>query len=244
METFRTVIMAAGKGTRMESDLPKVAHKLNNKPMVTHVVEASNKAGADNNIIIVGYKKDVVKDCLSDHAVSFAVQEEQLGTGHAVMMAKEDLKDYVGTVIVLSGDVPLIKAETIKNIIHARIENGAEAVVATAILDDAKSYGRIIRNDADEIIKIVEAKDASEAELAVNEINSGIYAFDCEKLIDALDRIDSNNNQNEYYLTDTIKIITDDGGKVAPFVIEDLNEITGVNTVAELKELEKLAKWE
>lgn len=242
METFRTVIMAAGKGTRMESDLPKVAHKLNGKPMVSYVVEASNKAGADKNIIIVGYKKEIVKDCLADYSVGFAVQEEQLGTGHAVMMAKEDLKDYNGTVIVLSGDVPLIKAETIKSIISSRVENNADAVVATAILDDAKSYGRIIRNDKNEIIKIVEAKDASEQELKVCEINSGIYAFDCAKLINALDRIDSNNNQNEYYLTDTIKIITDDGGKVSPFVIDELSEITGVNTVAELKELEKLVK--
>jgi len=242
MEIFRTIIMAAGKGTRMESDLPKVAHKLNNKPMVNYVVEASNNAGADTNIIIVGYKKDIVKNCLSNYSVSFAVQEEQLGTGHAVMMAKKDLENYTGTVIILSGDVPLIKAETIKNIINHRIKKNADAVVATAILDDAKSYGRIIRDDNDTIIKIVEAKDASKEELNVCEINSGIYAFDSKKLISALDKIDNNNNQNEYYLTDTIKIITDEGGKVTPFIINDINEITGINTVKELKELEKLAK--
>ncbi len=240
MRQFKTIIMAAGKGTRMKSDLPKVIHKLNMKPMVQYVVDSANQAGSSKNYLVVGYKKEMVMNEISNSNCDFSIQEEQLGTGHAVMMAENQLHDYDGAVVILSGDVPLIKANTIEKMVDYYADCQGQAVVATIKLEDPKSYGRIVRNNRGQVVKIVEAKDASKDELNINEINTGIYVFDSKALFKALNAIEPNNKQKEYYLTDTVEILLKNKQSVYAYVIDNAVEVQGVNTIEELNSLEKL----
>lgn len=238
MENFSTIILAAGKGTRMKSDLPKVLHEINGKPLVQYVVESANMAGSSKNYIIVGYKKELVIEKISDSNSKFVVQEEQFGTGHAVMMAEEQLKNYDGAVIILSGDVPMITSKTVKNIVAFYYKSGYDAVVATVELENPGTYGRVLKNSDGSFVAIREARDATERELQVKEINTGIYCFNCKKLFEALKEIKPANNQKEYYLTDTIEILISKGCKTGVFKMENQVEAVGVNTIDELKELE------
>ncbi len=238
MNNLKAVILAAGKGTRMESILPKVLHEVNGEPMVEYSINAALEAGADDIIVIIGYKGDLVEEAIKED-VSFVEQKEQLGTGHAVMCAK-DLIGTTGDTLILCGDTPLITGETLKKLyeFHKRESNGV--TVLSASIDDPTGYGRIIRDAQGVFQKITEHKDCTEEELKVNEINSGMYIFNNEALSASLGRLDNNNSQGEYYLTDTIQIIKKAGLKVNAMVIDDINEIMGVNTKAQLAEAEKI----
>lgn len=236
---FTSVILAAGMGTRMKSKMPKVLHKVCGKPLSKWVIDASKAAGADKVCAVVGHKAETVKEILGD-VCEFALQAEQKGTGHAVMQAIDVIKNSKGEVVILNGDTPLITAETINKAIEYHKNNGNQATVITAILDDATGYGRIIRDNDGSVLKIVEQKDASEEEKKINEVNSGMYVFDAQSLVYALDKITPNNAQGEYYLTDTLEILLSAGKKIGGYAISDNDEIRGINDRVQLNEAEKI----
>lgn len=236
---FTSVILAAGMGTRMKSKMPKVLHKVCGKPLSKWVIDASKAAGADKVCALVGHKAETVKEVLGD-VCEFALQAEQKGTGHAVMQAIDVIKNSKGEVVILNGDTPLITAETINKAIEYHKNNGNQATVITAILDDATGYGRIVRDNDGSVLKIVEQKDASEEEKKINEVNSGMYVFDAQSLVYALDKITPNNAQGEYYLTDTLEILLSAGKKIGGYAISDNDEIRGINDRVQLNEAEKI----
>ena len=236
---FTSVILAAGMGTRMKSKMPKVLHKVCGKPLSMWVIDASKAAGADKVCAVVGHKAETVKEVLGD-VCEFALQAEQKGTGHAVMQAIDVIKNSKGEVVILNGDTPLITAETINKAIEYHKNNGNQATVITAILDDATGYGRIVRDNDGSVLKIVEQKDASEEEKKINEVNSGMYVFDAQSLVYALDKITPNNAQGEYYLTDTLEILLSAGKKIGGYAISDNDEIRGINDRVQLNEAEKI----
>ena len=236
---FTSVILAAGMGTRMKSKMPKVLHKVCGKPRSKWVIDASKAAGADKVCAVVGHKAETVKEVLGD-VCEFALQAEQKGTGHAVMQAIDVIKNSKGEVVILNGDTPLITAETINKAIEYHKNNGNQATVITAILDDATGYGRIVRDNDGSVLKIVEQKDASEEEKKINEVNSGMYVFDAQSLVYALDKITPNNAQGEYYLTDTLEILLSAGKKIGGYAISDNDEIRGINDRVQLNEAEKI----
>ena len=240
MAKLKAVILAAGKGTRMKSDLPKVIHKCNGKTMVHYVIKAAKDADVDDVCVIVGYKANEVKASMID-VVEYAQQDEQLGTGHAVKCAK----NFIGTdgdTIVLCGDTPLITGETLKALVDEHRKRANGVTVLSAILDDATGYGRIIRDEAGEFQCIVEHKDATEEELKVKEVNSGMYIFNSEALSTSLDMLTKDNQAGEYYLTDTIALIKKIGLRVSAMAVtgEKVNEILGVNTPEQLKAAEEI----
>jgi bifunctional UDP-N-acetylglucosamine pyrophosphorylase/glucosamine-1-phosphate N-acetyltransferase len=235
---LKAVILAAGKGTRMKSDLPKVVHTVNNKPMVEYAIDAAKGAGANEVCLVVGYKSDVVKESVTSE-VKYAMQTEQLGTGHAVKCAK----DFIGTdgeTLILFGDTPLITGSTLKKLVDFHRQNGNGVTVLSAKIDNPTGYGRIIRNADGTFKKSVEHKDANEEELLSKEVNSGMYVFNAKELSEALDKLTTNNAQGEYYLPDTLTIIKDKGFKVDAYVLEDAVEISGVNDQEQLKEAERV----
>lgn len=236
---FTSVILAAGMGTRMKSKMPKVLHKVCGKPLSKWVIDASKAAGAYKVCAVVGHKAETVKEVLGD-VCEFALQAEQKGTGHAVMQAIDVIKNSKGEVVILNGDTPLITAETINKAIEYHKNNGNQATVITAILDDATGYGRIVRDNDGSVLKIVEQKDASEEEKKINEVNSGMYVFDAQALVYALDKITPNNAQGEYYLTDTLEILLSAGKKIGGYAISDNDEIRGINDRVQLNEAEKI----
>lgn len=237
---LKAVILAAGKGTRMNSDLPKVLHKVDGRPMVEYAIKAAKDAGALDVCVIVGYQAKLVKDNICE-IVEYAEQKEQLGTGHAVKCAKDFIgKD--GNTLVLCGDTPLVTAETLKTLVEVHKKQANGVTVLSAKLPDATGYGRIIRDAEGNFVKIVEHKDATEEERAVNEVNSGMYLFNSEALSTSLDLITNDNAQGEYYLTDTIALIKRIGLRVEAVSVNDVNEILGVNTPEQLAEAEKIMK--
>lgn len=242
MSKINALILAAGKGTRMNSELPKVVHKCMGEPMVHYVIEAAKEAGAEDVCAIVGYKADEVKAAITD-SVSYAMQTEQLGTGHAVKCAAEFIGNE-GDTIVLCGDTPLITGSTLKRLVEEHRANNNGVTVLSAILEDSTGYGRIVRDTEGEFTKIVEQKDATEAEKAIKEINSGMYIFNSAALTKSLDMINNDNAAGEYYLTDTIYLIKEMGMRVAAMPLEgaQVDEIRGVNTIAQLEEAETIMK--
>ncbi|SFA93866.1 bifunctional UDP-N-acetylglucosamine pyrophosphorylase / Glucosamine-1-phosphate N-acetyltransferase [Acetitomaculum ruminis DSM 5522] len=233
MATMKALILAAGKGSRMKSDLPKVVHKINDKCLAEYVIDEVKKAGVDDICLVTGYKEDIVKANIN-REVSYVNQPEQLGTGHAVMCAKDFLGNE-GSVLILCGDTPLIRAESLKNLMDFHIKNNNMATVLSAKADDPTGYGRIVRNEKGEFLKNVEHKDASIEERKICEINSGMYVFDCQALSNALSHLKNDNAQNEYYLPDAVYIIKNMGQKVDAMMIEDMTEIAGVNTKEQLE---------
>lgn len=233
------IILAAGKGVRMKSDLPKVAHLLAGKPLVEWVVTNAEHFKPEMIIVVVGYKKDVVMDCLSGFDnITFVEQKEQLGTGHAVYVTRENFKDFEGIVIILPGDVPLLKEKTLENLLKIHEEKHAAATVLTVDLDDPTGYGRIVRNNAGYVEKIVEHKDASEEIRKINEINTGIFCFDSRELFTVLPKIGQDNSQNEMYLTDALELLRNEGKPVAAVKVKDPIEVAGINSKEQLQELE------
>ena len=240
MKRVAAIILAAGKGTRMKSEMPKVVFPIAGIPMINRVVSTSKRLNCDKIAVVVGYKKDVVIEIVEENDfICFVEQVEQNGTGHAVIVTEDEFKDFDGTVFILCGDVPLLRYSTLKKMLVEHQENGASCTVLTAIMDDPLAYGRIIRNSEGNVEKIVEFKDANDAEKAVKEINTGIYCFDSQSLFGALNEVGNNNNQGEYYLTDTLEILNKKGKIVRSMVLDDMIEASGVNSREQLAELEK-----
>lgn len=230
------IILAAGKGTRMKSALNKVMHPVSNKPMIGHIVCSLRKAGVDNIVVVVGHGAESVREYLGD-SVRYAVQEPQLGTGHAVMQA-QCLADLDGDTLILNGDGPCIQSETIDRVFAANADS--EMTVLTAVLPDGERYGRIIRNAEGYVERIVEAKDCTPQELAVTEINTGIFCFKNRLLFAHLKEIRNDNAQQEYYLTDLVAIFNQCGLRVNALVADDPQETMGVNDRIDLA---KAQKW-
>ena len=227
MEQLKAVILAAGKGTRMKSDLPKVVHTIEGKCLVDYAIDAAIGAGADDICLVVGYNHEVVENSISHKNVKFALQEEQLGTGHAVKCARDFLGDE-GQTLILFGDTPLITAETLNRLAEHHKKNGNTVTVLSAMIDNTNGYAE------GRFVKSVEHKDASTEELESHEINSGMYIFDTKELKEALDKLTPNNAQGEYYLPDTLTIIKNKGLKVDAFALDDPEDITGVNDQEQL----------
>lgn len=234
------VILAAGQGTRMRSDLPKVLHPVDGRPMIGHCVEAARAAGADRLALVVGYGREQVQDALRDPGVEFVVQEEQRGTGHAVMQARSLIEAFDGNVVVLYGDMPMLTAGTIRRVVDHRDATGAVAVLLTIELENPPDFGRIVRDGDGRVVAVVEVKDATAEQLAVREVNVGAYCFDAAALVGALDRLRSENAQGEYYLTDVVGILAGDGARVETVATDQVEETLGVNDPEHLDFAEKL----
>lgn len=234
------LILAAGQGKRIKSNLPKVLHKVCGKEMINHVIDTMREANIEDVNIIIGKGAELVQKATESRNVSYSLQEEQLGTGHAVKCAKEFLKDKDGVVAIFTGDAPLIRKETVKKLLDNHIENGNTGTLLTSLIQDPTGYGRIIRN-GNEIERIVEHKDCNEDEIKVNEINAGMYCFDIKALLGALEKLSNNNAQGEYYLTDVISILKSEGKKLGA-VITEFDETLGVNSRAELAQAEVIMR--
>lgn len=237
METT-AIILAAGEGTRMKSDLPKVAHPVLGVPIITHVVSAVRDAGIGRVIVVTGHKAEVVESLLD--GVEFARQSEQHGTGHAVMCALEAVGHLSGPVVVLAGDVPLLRATTIRRLVEAREASGAACVVLSAEFPDPTGYGRIVRDDAGNVTRIVEHRDLAPGQLSIRECNVGSYCFDGEALSAHLPRLESTNAQSEYYLTDLVALFAQEGLGVEALLGEDVDESHGVNSRVQLAEVTRI----
>jgi UDP-N-acetylglucosamine diphosphorylase/glucosamine-1-phosphate N-acetyltransferase len=232
------VILAAGKGTRMESDLAKVLHPLCGRPLLAWVLETARVLEPQRVVAVVGHQAEAVMEAVRPNypTTEFALQSEMLGTGHAVQQAESVLRDFDGDIIVTCGDAPLISAETFRALAQSRRDAGAAASMLVSTLDDPGSYGRVIRQDG-RVSKIVEAKDASEEERACRDVNAGTYCFRSDALWEQLNRIDSNNKSGEFYLTDVIGLLNRAGETVVSVDVGE-REMTGVNTKAQLAALE------
>lgn len=245
MEKIAGVVLAAGKGTRMnqgtESDMPKVMYEILGKPMIDYSVANLKNAGIEKIVLVVGYKKELVQEYFGDQ-VEYATQEEQLGTGHAAMMAENILKGKSEAVLVCYGDMPLYKPETIKELIERYMAEKPTVAMLTVVFEDPMklAFGRIIRDDKGELIAIREQKDCNEEEKKVQECNPGFYIFDADWLWDNFSKLKSNNAQKEYYLTDMIAIAKLQGKKIISTEVSDETEVLGINTPEQLKEVESI----
>src|SRR5690349_11556868 len=242
---LNVLIMAAGLGTRMKSSRAKVLHEIGGAPLIAYVVRAAQALGPQAIITIVGHQAEEVERAVLAEAgelASFVVQEKQRGTGDAVESARRALENSDSLVLVLSGDVPMIRVETLQKLIEHHQNAGAACSILSVRLENPTSYGRIIRDHNGEFRKIVEQRDATEEERQVREINSGIYCFESKALFDALRKVEPKNDQGEYYLTDVAEIILASGGKVGVYLHNDSREVSGINTRAELAEFENLIR--
>jgi len=241
---MKAVVLAAGKGKRLQSEklsLPKVLRNACGKALISYVLENIKFIRQEDTCIVVGYKKEMVREAVGGEYV-YVNQDEQLGTGHAVMMAEPYLKDYDGDVLVLYGDMPLIREETYKKIIEVHAKENADCTILTAVVENPPDYGRIIRDSDGRVISIVEKKDCTPEQLKINEVNVGIYVFKSKLLLESLKKLDNNNNQKEYYLTDVPVILIKDGKKVTSYTIDASDEIYGVNTIEDLEFCENILK--
>lgn len=234
-----TIILAAGKGVRMKSELPKVAFKLGEISIIERVVSTVKKLPFSKIIVVIGYKKEIVKKCLADYDnIIFADQEVQNGTGHAVMVTENYFSEYDGNIIIIPGDVPLLTIKALITLENFHKSENASATVLTAILDEPADYGRVVRDNNGFVEKIVEFKDANKEERKIHEINSGIFCFDAKSLFSALSKININNVQKELYLTDTLEILRKEGKKISALTVKDSIEISGINSHEQLAFLE------
>ena len=241
MSKHYAVILAAGQGTRMKSKLYKVLHPIMGKPMIQHVLNQLKRVQIDKKITIVGFGAEAVKEEIGDET-AFAIQKEQLGTAHAVQQAEDLLKDKEGTTIVVCGDTPLIKTETFEKLLNYHKEKGSKATILTTEMQDPTGYGRIVRNEANEVDRIVEHKDASENERLIKEVNTGTYCFDNQSLFSALKEVSNDNAQGEYYLPDVIEILRQSGEKIAAYLTKDAEETLGINDRVALAQAESIMK--
>jgi bifunctional UDP-N-acetylglucosamine pyrophosphorylase/glucosamine-1-phosphate N-acetyltransferase len=235
------VVLAAGMGKRMNSDLAKVLHPMAGKPLLGHVLDTLDELGVARRVVVVGHQREAVKQAFADRpGLEWVVQAEQRGTGHACMMAEPAIAGFAGRVLVVCGDTPLLTATTLHALLERHAASGAQVTVLSMRLPDPKGYGRVVRTpDGEGIARIVEEKDASEAERAIDEVNSGIYAFEHEALSGILSSLTAENAQGEYYLTDTVSLLQARGAKAAVWCAEDARELLGINTPAQLAEAEQ-----
>jgi len=228
------LVLAAGKGTRMKSDSPKVLHEAFFSPMIHHVMDALQPVFLGKSIVVTGHQRQLVEESLRDYPISFVQQSQQLGTGHAVLACEGELCSHSGPVLILCGDTPLIRTETLRLFLQFHVETASLVTVMTTKVLDPCNYGRIVSDEHGSIVKIVEEKDASPAQKEIREINAGIYCVDAHFLFDALRRVGTDNMQGEIYLTDIVAIATGDGIHVHKFYCTDSEEILGVNSRREL----------
>lgn len=233
---YSAIILAAGKGTRMRSELPKCACKLLGKPMINYILEALREASIKDICVILGHKREILEDILKD-SVEYAYQAEQLGTGHAVICAKDYYAKQNGLILIFPGDMPLIKGSTIKELIDTHINNKNDLTVVSTIVNNPFGYGRIVKEN-NQVLRIVEEKEATEEEKKIKEINAALYCINANLLEDALSKINNNNNKGEYYLTDIVEILAPNK-KVDTFIIKDPLELTGINDPETLKQVEE-----
>ncbi len=240
--SWTAVVLAAGKGTRMKSRLPKVLHPLLGKPLVGHVLSLLPPIGIGRTIVVIGHGSEMVEDYLSGKGVEWVIQEEQLGTGHAVLVTQSVMKDFEGTVLILCGDTPLLKAQTLKHFMAEHEKGGAALSILSSRLTDPTGYGRIVRDpeNRERLIGIVEEKDSTPEQRSINEINTGIYAVDSRMLFQWLNEVGCENAQGEYYLTDIVGLAVKDGAKVMAMPLAGEEEALGVNSRAELSRAESI----
>ena len=235
-----TIILAAGKGKRMKSDLPKVLHPLLERPMIHYVIDVARAIGSEKIVLVAGHKKELVIEATQEEAVDYVIQEQQLGTGHAVLQTAELFRGYDGHILVLSGDVPLLTTDTLLKLVEVHQKNNPLASLLTTSMPDPTGYGRIVRDAKGYVKQIVEHKDADEEILKIDEINVGIYIFQSKALFDTLPLVSNDNTQGEYYLPDVIKMYVDRGEKVAALLTADEQETHGINDLNQLHQAEKI----
>ena len=234
-ERFRTIILAAGKGKRMKSHLAKVLHPVCGVPMLVHSVAAARTAGAQKIVVVIGYQAERIRGLFGKDELVFVEQRDLLGTGHAVLQAREVFKNYTGTVVILCGDVPLIRPETVHALYDRHRSEGAEVTVLTTIPADPSGYGRVVKAKDGRVLKIVEEKDATTEEKQIREINTGIYCVESRFLFDAVSSLGNRNAQGEYYLTDIVEGACNNGRRVISALASDPEEVMGINTQDELE---------
>lgn len=242
MKKTAAVVLAAGQGTRMDSDLPKVLHPLGGVPIIDHVLKALAPLDFDRTIVVIGYQADKVRQAISTHEVETALQADQLGTGHAVMQAEPALAGFDGTVLVMTGDVPLLTPETLRAFLQYHEDSGAACTVMSTKLADPDGYGRILRGPDGGVQDIVEHKDATPEQQQIQEINTGILAFAAAPLFAHIREVKRGNAQAEYYLTDLVGIFRGHNLPVAGYCVENDLEVRGVNSPEQLAELERIYK--
>lgn len=239
MPNLTAVILAAGKGTRMKSSLPKVLHTVGGCSMLEHVLGAAEAAGCRDNVVVIGHSAELVRKVIANRA-RIVLQSEQLGTGHAALQAADLLKDFTGTVMILCGDTPLLDAAELHKFYIEHVKSGASATVMTTIMEEPFGYGRILRDDRGDIIGITEEKDASDEQKLIKEINGGVYCAEAPLLFEALRSLTNKNRQGEYYLTDIVTMLCAMGKKVGSVTTTDTKMIMGVNSRQQLAEAEKI----
>lgn len=238
MSEIRAVVLAAGRGKRLGGDIAKVMREVNGRALLDYVTDALGFIAREDIIIVAGYQKERVFAAFEGY--SFAVQDEQLGTGHAVLSANDALRDYHGAVLVCCGDMPLLRRETFESLVATHFTEGNTCTMLTGTTEHGASFGRIVRGANGEFLRIVEARDCTDEQLAIREVNSGVYVFDCDALLSALRGLRNENEQGEYYLTDAPEIIGANGGKIGLCVRELGDEVLGVNTSNDLERVEKI----
>jgi bifunctional UDP-N-acetylglucosamine pyrophosphorylase/glucosamine-1-phosphate N-acetyltransferase len=234
------LVLAAGQGTRMKSDRPKVLHEMSGAPLLAHVLAALDRLGVGRTMVVIGYQADRVRAAFPDADVLWVLQSEQRGTGHAVMMAGPALEDFEGTLLVVCGDTPLLRAATLEALLARHREEAAAVTVLTTRVPDPTGYGRMVRDAQGRVMGIVEERDASPEQKQIDEINSAVYAFEYPALEVALSRLSAHNAQGEYYLTDTVRLLLEAGHKVAAWCAPDYRELLGINTLDQLREAERI----
>ena len=239
MREIGVIVLAAGQGTRMKSGMPKVLHRLGGKPLLFHVLSAANALRPKMMVVVVGHGAGAIREAYTGNDVSWAIQEQQLGTGHAVLSAKENFCAFRGDILILSGDVPLIENRTLSAMLDAHMEARPAVTLLTGVGEMATGYGRILRGAGGEVTGIVEEKDATEAQKQIREFNAGVYIASAQFLFPALEQIKNHNRQGEYYLPDVVSIALGQGKKIATMGVDDAREVMGINTREELAQMEK-----
>lgn len=234
------VILAAGKGKRMNSALPKVVHPLGSKPLMSYILDAALSLNPDRVIAVVGYEASSVAETFSDPKLEFVQQKELLGTGHAVLQTQEALNDFSGNVLVVCGDMPFIKTETLSLLIQTRVEFELACSLLTLKTSEKRDFGRIVRDSDANVERIVENRDATLAQKTIDEYNAGVYCFEKEWLFKAIEQLDNNNAQSEYYLTDAIQFYYNRRAPVRAVQTDNAKELFGVNSQEDLKQAERL----
>jgi UDP-N-acetylglucosamine diphosphorylase/glucosamine-1-phosphate N-acetyltransferase len=243
-QNLATIILAAGKGTRMKSSLAKVLHPLHGKPLLSYPAAVARKIGSREIVVVVGHQADLIEATMNDEGLLFILQREQLGTGHAVLQTRNHFRDFQGTILILCGDVPLLRASTVKELIEHHRATDATVTVLTTILEDPSGYGRIVKSAEGGILQIVEARDASDEIKEIREINTGIYCVEASFLFEAVAQIGNRNAQQEFYLTDIIAIAVDNGKRTQTYIATDSSEVMGINTKKELDKAEEFLEKE
>lgn len=242
MSKISAIVLAAGLGKRMKSNLVKVMHDLCGKPLIGHVIDVLSQLPFDKKVVVVGRQKEIVSDYLKDKNVEIVVQDQQLGTGHATKQAQRIFDELPDDVLVTNGDTPLLKAKTLKDLIEAHRTTNAEATILTTIMDSPEGYGRIIRDPDDFVEKIIEDTDATPQEKNIKEVNTGVFCFKSNSLFASLERLNRDNEQGEYYLPDVIGLYRDEKKIVAAFTAEDPTEVMGINDRSDLAHATKILR--